>query len=742
MSRIVFLDFETYPINGQSFIMEIGCVAVTDGHITDHFQTLVKPETRVTDFVLKLTGIAEFELNQAKPFTDIIFEFHQFVKNAVVVAHNAPLDQLSYVQTCAHYDIQPQVLKWVDSQDIFKILVPTTQTLQLQALLTSFGVSSLVKHRAYEDALGLAELMLHMRQTKTAWITAYEVKMLKRMDTPSMALLIRFLVSFFVVEAPPVEPVSYTRYPEQDQSGCLLSQIEHMTDPFKDLMSRLDRESIPTIMVTHHHLNPDYPFVFSLDQYVYPPKISQFYPLIESSRASHIEVVEWLALIHWLRRTKTFCLQELNENLRLRFHRKQASLLPVQPYEKIQFLVQLLDLLFQESSVVECHADTFQWLVQYAHQSLTQYRVLFYNVFSTLPIIRHGADIKVASQTYLPLNQLVQSLSTMVTHSQQSVFVGVKEVARLRYCVDILQEERAKIFEIFDHLMSVLSANIYNNTRQVWVNTHVKETLEWQRLLGHFNVSIHYLDTLYRILDRVGQYIDPNRSDWVRDAMIYIQHVKKGLLNIVQGNSNQLIYIESNIKHRPSNCQLVFSIDPVQSIFNKVLTSARHVAVHQPVLSSFPIQHMDAVFGYSVSLKSTLVSSECVEFVSQSQSKCRQFIEGVQKNQVVYLIFSNAYQMKRWRQLLYSVSKGRRHTLFFISLDRIGQTDFKKGCILMFPQVESPNMFQPVFQYRLRQGKMEESELVSEVFAEHVHHMMGLIWHLDFSRLIFNIESV
>ena len=135
MTRVVVLDFETYPYNGKSFLMEIGCVEIIDGQIADSFQTLIRPVDKVSDFVLNLTGINERQLSDAPLFPNVIEQFHNFVKNSVVIAHNAPLDRMSYESLCDYYSIPPAFFQWVDSQDILKILVPTCRSLQLQVLI-------------------------------------------------------------------------------------------------------------------------------------------------------------------------------------------------------------------------------------------------------------------------------------------------------------------------------------------------------------------------------------------------------------------------------------------------------------------------------------------------------------------------------------------------------------------------------------------------------------------------------
>ena len=198
MHRVVVLDFETYPINGKSLIMEIGCVEVIDGVIGDTFSTLVRPETRVSDFVLNLTGINHDHLDEAPLFSDISVQFNQFIKNSMVVAHNAFLDRMSYESTCNFYDLVPDNFVWVDSQDIFRWVYPTIRTLQLQQLFKEFNVTQEQSHRALDDAIGLAELLQIFARTYPVFLTSFEVLLLKHSSLKSIQNLIRFILLFLL----------------------------------------------------------------------------------------------------------------------------------------------------------------------------------------------------------------------------------------------------------------------------------------------------------------------------------------------------------------------------------------------------------------------------------------------------------------------------------------------------------------------------------------------------------------
>ena len=134
MNRYVVLDFETYPVDGKSYVMEIGCVEVIDGNIGNTFQTFVRPIAPVSDFVLNLTGILPSDLEVAPNFIDVMDAFNGFIQNSVVVAHNANLDCLSYESLCSYFGIEPKPFLWVDSQDIIKILDPSSKSLKLQTL--------------------------------------------------------------------------------------------------------------------------------------------------------------------------------------------------------------------------------------------------------------------------------------------------------------------------------------------------------------------------------------------------------------------------------------------------------------------------------------------------------------------------------------------------------------------------------------------------------------------------------
>ena len=92
---VVVLDFETSgmsPDFGDRAI-EIGAVKITNGEITDSFQSLMNPGFSVNSFIEDFTGIDNHMLKTAPAPTEVMLEFAEFLGDSNLVAHNAGFDQ-------------------------------------------------------------------------------------------------------------------------------------------------------------------------------------------------------------------------------------------------------------------------------------------------------------------------------------------------------------------------------------------------------------------------------------------------------------------------------------------------------------------------------------------------------------------------------------------------------------------------------------------------------------------------
>lgn len=92
---VVVLDFETTglsPDHGDRAI-EIGAVKIVHGKFVDRFQRLMNPGFAISGFIADYTGISNAMLKDAPPCREVMAEFHDFVGDHNLVAHNASFDR-------------------------------------------------------------------------------------------------------------------------------------------------------------------------------------------------------------------------------------------------------------------------------------------------------------------------------------------------------------------------------------------------------------------------------------------------------------------------------------------------------------------------------------------------------------------------------------------------------------------------------------------------------------------------
>ena len=92
---VVVLDFETTGLSPDlgDRAIEIGAVKIVDGEIVERFQKLMNPGFAISGFIAEYTGITNAMLKNAAPCCEVMGEFHEFIGNLNLVAHNASFDR-------------------------------------------------------------------------------------------------------------------------------------------------------------------------------------------------------------------------------------------------------------------------------------------------------------------------------------------------------------------------------------------------------------------------------------------------------------------------------------------------------------------------------------------------------------------------------------------------------------------------------------------------------------------------
>lgn len=151
LGPLAFVDLETTGATSHiDAITEIGIVDVTEAGVTE-WQTLVNPETRIPEFIERLTGISNRMVENAPAFADIAHEVMERLHGRLFIAHNARFDHgflKNALKRCG-YDFRPRAVCTVK---LSRRLYPQHARHSLDALIERHGLTVDHRHRALGDA--------------------------------------------------------------------------------------------------------------------------------------------------------------------------------------------------------------------------------------------------------------------------------------------------------------------------------------------------------------------------------------------------------------------------------------------------------------------------------------------------------------------------------------------------------------------------------------------------------------
>lgn len=168
--RQIVLDTETTGMNreaGQHFtaghrIIEIGCVELIDRKLTgNHYHVYINPQQAVDPEAYAVHGISDEFLADKPVFKDVASGFIDFIKDAEIIAHNAPFDvgfmNLEFATNPATALVRTeQICTVTDSLELAKKLRPGQRN-NLDALCKEYGIDN--SHRDLHGALLDAEIL-------------------------------------------------------------------------------------------------------------------------------------------------------------------------------------------------------------------------------------------------------------------------------------------------------------------------------------------------------------------------------------------------------------------------------------------------------------------------------------------------------------------------------------------------------------------------------------------------------
>lgn len=162
-SVYVVFDIETTGLNPKNDdIIEIGAVKISNRKVVDSFSTFIHIDRNLPGKIIELTSITDEMLKGQPEITEALPAFLDFVKDSVLVAHNAKFDVgfiREKVRVYFNENFDPSVL---DTLELSKALIKDVKNHRLNTLTKKLGISLLNHHRAVDDANATAQLFIFL----------------------------------------------------------------------------------------------------------------------------------------------------------------------------------------------------------------------------------------------------------------------------------------------------------------------------------------------------------------------------------------------------------------------------------------------------------------------------------------------------------------------------------------------------------------------------------------------------
>jgi DNA polymerase-3 subunit epsilon len=163
---LVFIDIETTGISPRvDRIIEVAAIRHEPGKMPKTFTSLVNPECMLPDFITRMTGIEQDEVDQAPLFCDIAEDLNQFLEGSLFVAHNASFDYGFIKNEMQTLDL-PFDVQTLCTVRLARKLYPELKKHSLSFLIDHFDITMQNRHRALDDTQVIIDFLNIATQEK------------------------------------------------------------------------------------------------------------------------------------------------------------------------------------------------------------------------------------------------------------------------------------------------------------------------------------------------------------------------------------------------------------------------------------------------------------------------------------------------------------------------------------------------------------------------------------------------
>jgi DNA polymerase III epsilon subunit family exonuclease len=143
-------------------IIEIAIVRIEKMKITSRYSTLVQPSIPIPTWIHQLTGIGGPDVEDAPCFDDVASRVIEELSSDVFVAHNVDFDYPFLFGQLRNAGERPQPRPQLCTVRLARHFMPKQPSYRLDVLAEQLGFGVLQHHRAVDDALAAAKILLRL----------------------------------------------------------------------------------------------------------------------------------------------------------------------------------------------------------------------------------------------------------------------------------------------------------------------------------------------------------------------------------------------------------------------------------------------------------------------------------------------------------------------------------------------------------------------------------------------------
>lgn len=151
-SSYVAFDIETTGLDPEyDEIIEIGAVKIKEGKEIETFNTLIKPEYEIDEFITELTGITNEMVENAPSIDEVLPKFMDFIKDYIIIGHNVNFDINFIYDNLIRCDMNPITNDFIDTLRLSRRLLPELKHHRLSDLADYYNINTVGSHRSLKD---------------------------------------------------------------------------------------------------------------------------------------------------------------------------------------------------------------------------------------------------------------------------------------------------------------------------------------------------------------------------------------------------------------------------------------------------------------------------------------------------------------------------------------------------------------------------------------------------------------